>query len=222
MQIDQKILFFQSELLKWFEINQRDFPWRKKSMSNYQYIIAEVLLQRTKAETVAKFYPLFIVKYPSWKKLCQATESDLQDFLKPIGLYKQRGKRLYDLAQEMKKRSGRLPQKRSQFEELSMVGQYIANAYELFILNRPSPLLDVNMARVLERFFGPRIKVDIRHDSYLQDLSRKVVSHSKSKELNWAILDFAALVCTSQKPNCQECIVSKNCPFNLYRYSLLL
>ena len=213
MQIDQKILFFQSELLKWFEINQRDFPWRKKSMSNYQYIIAEVLLQRTKAETVAKFYPLFIVKYPSWKKLCQATESDLQDFLKPIGLYKQRGKRLYDLAQEMKKRSGRLPQKRSQFEELSMVGQYIANAYELFILKRPAPLLDVNMARLLERFFGPRKKVDIRYDSYLQDLSKKVVTHSKSKELNWAILDFAAIVCKKRSPICIFCTLKPFCSY---------
>lgn len=141
-----KIKFFQTEILKWYEINGRSFPWRNKSATNYQKIISEVLLQRTRAETISKFYPVFINKYPSWKKLGNASEIELQDFLNPIGLFKQRGTRLFKLAQELKKRNGRFPNNRAEVEEIPMMGQYITNAYELFILKRPAPLLDVNMA----------------------------------------------------------------------------
>jgi len=169
-------------------------------------------LQRTKAETIAKFYPLFIKKYPSWKQLGDATEEELIKCLKPIGLYKQRGSRLFKLAQELKKRNGLFPKKRDEVEEIPMMGQYITNAYELFVLNNPAPLLDVNMARVLERYFGPRKLADIRYDPYLQELSIKVVSHNNSKEINWAILDYGAINCKSQKPTCRYCIF-ENCRF---------
>ena len=208
-----KIVFFQEKILEWYEDFGRHFPWRNKSATNYERIISEVLLQRTRAETVAKFFPKFIKKYPSWKKLGEATEQELQEALKPIGLYKQRGTRLYKLAQEMKKRKGRFPVKRDRVEEMPMMGQYITNAYELFILNKPSPLLDVNMARVLERFFGERKLADIRYDPYLQGLSQEVIDHPNSKEINWAILDFGAKICLKNNPKCRKCPLSTFCRY---------
>ena len=42
--------------------------------------------------------------------------------------------------------------------------------------NQPFPMIDVNMARVLERYFGTRKLVDIRYDNYLQSLAKRVVS----------------------------------------------
>lgn len=207
----KKIEHFQKKILNWYAKNGRHFPWRNPSATNYEKIISEVLLQRTKAETVAKFFPKLKKQYPSWRQLGNASEAELQNFLKPLGLYNQRGTRLYKLAQEMKKRNGRFPQNRSAVEEIPMMGQYITNAYELFILKRPSPLLDVNMARVLERYFGPRNLADIRHDPYLQTLSKRVVDHKLSKEINWAILDFGAKFCTSKSPRCTRCILNKSC-----------
>jgi A/G-specific adenine glycosylase len=210
---DQKIKIFQNKILCWYENNGRHFPWRNKSATNYQKIISEALLQRTRAEVVAKFFPNFIKKYPSWNQLGNANEEELQDILKPLGLYKQRGSRLYRLAQILKNKKGRFPKNRADVEELPLMGQYITNAYELFILKRPSPLLDVNMARVLERYFGPRQKADIRHDPYLQDLSKKVVNHTNFKEVNWAILDFGSLICTARKPKCFDCLFVKTCNY---------
>jgi A/G-specific adenine glycosylase len=51
----KKIEFFQHAILEWYHTNGRKFYWRKKGLSNYQLVIAEVLLQRTKAETVCCF-----------------------------------------------------------------------------------------------------------------------------------------------------------------------
>lgn len=209
---NEKIKFFQEELLKWYEVNGRKFYWRRKGLSNYQLVIAEVLLQRTKAETVAKFYPDFIIEFPDWKSLADANLQRIEDYLRPIGLYRQRSVRLRNLAIEMVKRNGRLPKDRQELESIPFMGQYTANAVELVIFNQPSPLVDVNMARVLERFFGPRKLADIRYDPYLQELSYKVVDHVDTKKMNWAILDFAALVC-KVKPLCSICLISSKCTY---------
>lgn len=208
-----KIKKFQCLLLNWYADNGRSFLWRNKSATNYQLIISEVFLQRTKAETVAKFLPLFFKIYPSWKQLGGAEEDELKDFIKPLGLHQQRGSRLFRLAQELKSRKGRLPADRNEVEELPMMGQYIANAFELYVLNKRTPLLDVNMARLLERFFGPRKLADIRYDPYLQELAYRIVDHPRSKEMNWAVLDFCSLICKPQKPLCNLCLLSKLCQY---------
>jgi A/G-specific adenine glycosylase len=208
----KKIEFFQHTILEWYKESGRRFYWRKKGISNYQLVIAEVLLQRTKAETVANFYPYFIEEFSNWKSLANASLKKIAKYLKPIGLYTQRSARLRNLAIEMVKRNGRLPKDRKELESIPFMGQYIANAVELVIFNQPSPLIDVNMSRVLERFFGARKLADIRYDPYLQMLSYKIVEHENAKEMNWAILDFAALIC-KPKPLCLICPLAKPCSF---------
>lgn len=209
-----RITLYQKKILKWYKAAGRhQLPWRKEGLSSYEIVIAEVLLQRTKAETIGKFYTGFLKGFPNWEAIAIVDTSFLEWQLKPVGLYRQRAKRLKDLAIEMVKRKGSFPNDRKSLEQIPFLGQYIINAIELQIFNKPSPLLDVNMARVLERYFGERKMADIRYDPYLQDLAYKVVNHPNSKEINWAILDFAAKVCSARKPLCNTCLFSNTCVF---------
>ena len=114
------------------------------------------------------------------------------------------------LAEAVNQRGGHLPSERGEIEALPGVGQYVANAIELIRWGRPRPLLDANMARVLERYFGPRKLADIRYDPYLQQLAHDVVDCDVSLTLNWAILDLASLVCRSQ-PACFRCPLWRRC-----------
>lgn len=202
---------FQEDLLSWYVKEGRRFPWRKKRLSCYQRIVSEILLQRTKAETVAKFYPFFMERFSCWKQLAAASKEELENVLKPIGLWHRRAVVLEKLSYEMKKRNGQFPRGRDNIESLPGVGQYIANAIELFCHGKPRPLLDANMARVLERVFGPRKLADIRYDNYLQKLAHEVVTCESPCLLNWAILDIAALVCKIKKPICYNCPLESTC-----------
>ncbi|WP_050009458.1 hypothetical protein [Flavobacterium sp. B17] len=210
----EKIKIFQDYLLTWFYQNGRHhFPWRKNDLTSYEIVISETLLQRTKAETIEKFYIKFLQKFPNWDTIVQADIQTIEEFLKPIGLYRQRSKRFKDLAAEMTKRKGKFPIEKVELQEIPFLGQYIINSILLQIHNIPSPLLDVNMARVLERYFGERKLSDIRYDPYLQELAYRVVNHSASKEINWAILDFAAEICKARKPLCENCFLSATCKY---------
>ena len=208
---ESDIEFFQNKLLSWFSENGRKFPWRIDSMTNYEIIISVVFLQRTTAETVAKFLPIFFYRFPSWQQLGDASEEEIKSIIKPLGLCNQRGKRLLKLAEGFKKRIGQLAEERNRVEDISLMGQYLTNAYELYILKGKAPLLDVNMARILERFFGEGKNSNINHDPYLQSLAYQVINIELSKELNWAILDYAALICKKLKPKCDVCILKTSC-----------
>ncbi len=70
-------------------MNKRDFPWRRSGISNYELILTEILLQRTNAETVSKYYDVFFNKYPDWEHLLAASIEDLEQIFKPLGLFKE-------------------------------------------------------------------------------------------------------------------------------------
>lgn len=207
----KEISQFRRRILRWFERNGRSFPWRHSSLSNYRYIVAEVLLQRTRAETVSIFFPAFVEEFPSWRHLDSANIKRLEEYLKPIGLWRRRAASIKALAQAMSKRNGRFPVDRDEVEALPGVGQYIANAVQMFCHGVPAPLLDANMARVLERVFGPRKLADIRYDPYLQELAARTVTCKTPRELNWAILDLAATICLPRNPRCDECPLAQIC-----------
>ncbi len=191
----------------------RSFPWREEGFSNYKTIITEILLQRTRAETVAAYLPVFFNKYPDWDALAETTREDLEIILKPLGLYRHRAARMMKIIEEYRERKGHLPRNKNELQESNLSSLYIANAYELFVLNKRAPLLDVNMARVLARYFGFPLAKDVRHDKVLQKLSRKVINVKKCTILNWAFLDFAALVCKSARPMCENCPLRKKCTY---------
>ncbi len=199
-------------LLRWFDENGRDFPWRTTA-DLYQQVIAEILLQRTRAETVSSFFGTFIARFPSWNALAKTPISQIRRFLKPIGLWKRRSESLAALASAMVQRGGVFPVTREEVQSLPGIGQYIANTILLFSAGQAEPLLDVNMARVLERAFGPRQLADIRYDPYLQRLARQIVQSERADEVNWAILDLGAKICTAKNPSCQECPLRKKCRY---------
>lgn len=209
----EKIVLCRTELIVWFGKYGRDFPWRKRSSTTYMKVVSEILLKRTRAETIATFLPGFVRLYPSWKMLSMVRTEVLEQDLKPLGLAPTRSRVLKGLAQEINKRGGKFPESREELERLPGIGQYTANAILLFCFKQHQPLLDTNMARVIERIFGPREKSDIRLDPQLQSVAKSIVDHEESASVNWAILDFAATVCKRVQPMCYKCPVKTLCDF---------
>ncbi len=113
----------------------------------------------------------------------------------------------------MVERAGCFPKDYDQIMSLPGVGQYVANAITVFRDNAANPLLDSSMARLLERYFYPRVLSDIRYDSYLQGLAQAVIARRESAKMNWALLDFATVICSKRAPNCRSCPVRRGCRY---------
>jgi len=207
----RRVRNFRRLLLAWYRDNGRSFPWRSPGEATYRLVVVEILLQRTQAEAVSRAYRPFFRSFPSWRKLSRARGESLEEILRPLGLWRRRTKTLIALASAVSDRGGRFPVTRDAVESLPGVGQYVANAIQLVRGIERAPLLDGNMARVLERYFGPRSMADIRYDPYLQGLAWQVSDCTDAVTLNWAILDVGALVCVPTGPTCCECPLARGC-----------
>ena len=209
----RKITSLREKISVWFEKKGRSFPWRDMESSIYEKIITEILLQRTKSETVASVYSSFFGQFGDWYQLNDAPIEKIQETIKPLGIWRRRSITLKELAREMVRRNAVFPENRNELDKLPGVGQYVGNAIEMFYHDRPMPLLDTNMARVIERVFKPRQLADIRYDPWLQNISREIISTKNAIHLNWAILDIGGTLCKPRNPVCDECPIQQHCNY---------
>ena len=205
-------------LLSWFDQYGRQLPWRDGSMEPWQVLVVEILLQQTRAERIAAFAPAFLADFPSLQALAATDERLLATRLATLGLQNRRASRLVALARALLARDGRIPNSKPELESLPGVGPYVAAAYMSTVLNQPEPMVDVNMARVIERLYGPRTLADIRYDPHINGIARRLIQHAtRPKEFNWAVLDLGAAHCKARSPSCQSCPLIEVCPFGQAR-----
>ncbi len=108
-EMPQRIIWLREQLLSWFEHHGRSFPWREPGRSSYVLVVAEILLQRTTTAKVARAFPGFIARYPTWEALARTPLEELQTALRPLGLWRQKAQVFLDLADVVEKNRGELP-----------------------------------------------------------------------------------------------------------------
>ena len=208
----RKLSRLRGALLAWWAGHGEAFPWRRSGATIYERVCVEVLLQRTRRETVSAIYAGFFERFPDWHALATCPEEELGRYLQPLGLWRRRAASLGALARYADEHGGAFPRAEKELAKVPAVGQYVGNAILLFQHGKPRPLVDVNMARVVERVLRPRRLADIRHDPWLQSAAAWLV-RSSPVETNWAVLDFAAKVCRARNPRCGECPLARQCSF---------
>jgi len=199
--------------ISWFVLNGRSFPWREPGRAPYEVVVAEILLQRTTAAGVARAYAGFLERYPSWDTLAHAPLDGLENALRPLGLWRQKALAFQRLAQSIEVNGGAVPRTRKELESLPGIGPYTASAVLAIVYGRAEPLLDVNMARLLGRFLRPSERIEAKPKRTLHALALLLVRSKRSLEVNWAVLDFGALVCRARGPLCPECPLRARCAY---------
>ena len=211
---EPNILELREALLTWWESWKRDFPWRKET-SPYKIILAEVLLRKTSARQAQAIFPLLAERWPNPCALGQAELNELENVLRPLGMHRERGRLLKALGKELCARFGREihPEalSRESLAGLPGIGRYASNMVLAVCRGEALPGLDRNFIRMIERVFGRRSRHQRPHlDSGLWEFARTLIPPDRSRDFNWAVMDFGALVCRP-KPKCSECPLSRFC-----------
>lgn len=206
----KNIQWFQERLLSWSQDNLRDYPWRN-TKDPYSILVAEFLLQRTDADTVKPIYEEFLIKYPILDDLVNADINDISELLQPLGLFF-RAERLSETAKIIRdKYEEKIPQEESELLKLPGIGKYTARAILSQAFNRSAAVLDTNVARILERFFGIKGGRVKSRSLILWSAADEIAPPSEVGHWNLTLLDFGARVCTARNPNCDVCPLYERC-----------
>lgn len=216
MVLHEKLQSFVRILLIWGKDNTRDFLWRRTS-DPYKIMVAEIMLQRTKADQVHPVYKRFVEKYSDPFSLSEASELELKTEIFSLGLEK-RASALKKLAQQLvREHMGKIPESKDELIRLHWVGNYIANAVLCYAYGVDVPTVDANFARLLVRVFSLKSKPPAQKDKGIWTFARSLMPlvRGRARELNFAILDLASKICTPQKPSCEICPLNSICDYGI-------
>ncbi len=208
-QIKEKLSIF---LLNWYKKNKRHFPWRE-TRDPYQVMVAEIMLQRTKAEQVLPIYTSFLKKFNNIQTLSRASSQELLDFFSKLGIIR-RVKCLESLSKKLiTNYDGKIPQSREELLSLPCLGEYSSDAILCFAYNRNVAVIDSNICRIVSRLFGLKTKGELRRDPNFRKMMNDLLPQ-KAKEFNWAMIDLGATICKPRKPLCNLCPIVSICSYH--------
>ena len=122
---DAWIAAVRSRVLRWGRRNFASYPWRE-DRDPWLTLIAELLLQRTRAAQVLPVYEAFRARYPTPRHLLRSGRRGVRALTSRVGLHA-RGETLLALARLFDR--GGPPSDRAELREVTGVGAYTAAAW---------------------------------------------------------------------------------------------
>lgn len=196
-------------VMSWANARGRRPAWRT-APDAYRLAVAEILLQKTKAEDVEPIWARLVLRYPTAQRLARARNGDIARLVAGLGLGRQRTERLKRMAAVMWREGPdalRLPG----------IGSYGSGLLRLSRgLDLRSAPVDGNVARVIARYSQlqfargePRKKPEVK--KALMDLLGTRRRRRERLRLLYGLVDLGALVCRPANPACPECPLVAGC-----------
>jgi A/G-specific adenine glycosylase len=205
---EEKMLFLRESIIAWGQANYADFPWRHTS-NRWHALVAEIMLQRTRAEQVLPAYLDFTAKYTT--AVDYAADPDARVF-STLGL-NWREKYFRELASVIGE-SAEIPNDKDALLQLPGIGDYIASAYRSMHLGLRDVIIDSNVVRIYGRFFGFDTDGETRRKRWFIELADHITPVDRFRDYNYGLIDFTRTIC---KPDAlhSACPVTQICSYFL-------
>ena len=198
---------FTKTIVEWYEENKRELPWRE-SADPYLIWISEIILQQTRVAQGYDYFLRFIHRFPNVTALAEAPEDEVMKCWQGLGYYS-RARNLHAAAKSM---NGVFPATYEGVRALKGVGDYTAAAICSSAYGMPYAVVDGNVYRVLSRYFGIDTPIDSTEGKKLfAALADEMLDKKHPAVYNQGIMDFGAIQCTPQSPNCLFCPLAGGC-----------
>jgi len=211
---------FSQTILDWYACNGRDLPWRR-TQDPYAVWLSEIILQQTRIVQGMDYWKRFLKRFPTVQDLAAASEDEVMRLWEGLGYYS-RARNLHAAAQQIVT-LGAFPTTLEGISSLKGVGDYTAAAIGSICFGLPAAVVDGNVYRVLARHFGVETPVGTTAaKKEFTALAQRLLPPGEASAFNQGMMDFGALQCTPQNPDCLTCPLQASChAFRTGRQGLL-
>jgi endonuclease-3 len=180
------------------------------SVNTFTFLVAVVLSAQATDEGVNRATgPLFAVA-DTPEKMLALGEDKVRDYIKTIGLFRNKAKNVIALSQALVNEHGSdVPDTREALEALPGVGRKTANVVLNHAFGHPTIAVDTHLFRLGNRTgLAPGKNVDEVERGLLKHIPDEFKQHAH----HWLIL-HGRYICKARKPECGRCIISDICKF---------
>jgi A/G-specific adenine glycosylase len=200
----------QAGVLRWFETNRRDLPWRRRR-DPYAIWVSEIMLQQTRVETVLPYYDDFLKRFPCIEALAAAPLDQVLAAWSGLGYYR-RARNMHRSARQIVAAGGSFPDRIETLKALPGVGDYTAAAVGSIAFGIPEPAVDGNVERLVARWLG--IEDDPKRGEARRRIrqgAHRLLSSRQPGDSNQAMMELGATVCKPASPLCFRCPLVGSC-----------
>jgi A/G-specific adenine glycosylase len=202
---------FTSKIIKWYDLNKRDLPWRN-TKNPYFIWISEIILQQTRVSQGLPYYEKFVQAFPTVEALALAKEQEVLSLWQGLGYYS-RARNMHACAQTVVDSfDSNFPDEFQQLLTLSGIGPYTAAAIASLAFEKATPVVDGNVYRVIARVFGIENNIaETKSFKLFYDLSLELIDTQQPGTYNQAVMEMGATICAPQNPQCDSCPLEEIC-----------
>ncbi len=149
-------------------------------------------------------------RFPTADEMARADISEIEEIIKPCGLYKMKAKSLKEAsALLVEEYNGVLPDTMDELLKFSGVGRKIANLLLGDVFGKGAIVCDTHCIRICGRFgmYPEKEKNPEKIEMILRDL----MDIKEGSDFCHRIVNFGREVCTARSPMCSECPMSDLC-----------
>ena len=184
--------------------------YRRNTNDPYKIWLSEVILQQTQVKQGLPYYEKFVSTFPTVIKLAKADEEEILKLWQGLGYYS-RARNLHYASKQISDR-GAFPNTYEDILKLKGVGEYTAAAIASFAFKLPYAVVDGNVFRLLARFYGIELPIDTsKGKKHFTELAQSLLDKKQPQIFNQAIMEFGSQVCKPKNPDCNSCILQKQC-----------
>ena len=181
-----------------------------ESVNVFTLLVAVVLSAQATDAGVNKATRALFAVADSPEKMVALGEDKVRDYIKTIGLFRNKAKNVIALSQKLIAEHGSVvPRNRDQLETLPGVGRKTANVVLNVAFGEPTMAVDTHVFRVANRIGLVKAKTPLETERQLMTvipLEYGVPAH------HWLIL-HGRYLCKARKPECWRCPIATQCRF---------
>lgn len=177
--------------------------------SPFQLIVATVLSAQSTDVQVNKVTPALFRRFPTPEKLAQADQSEVEECINRLGMFRQKAKNLIGLATKLVEiHGGSVPPDQAKLVELPGVGRKTANVVLGVAFGQPAGVVvDTHVQRITQRLGWTPNNTPEKIEN---DLMR-LLPRSEWDRVSHTLIFHGRRICTARKPSCSTCPVNKTC-----------